>query len=143
MATTNSRIQIAALQFLNPLLSDSIIISIAYMLFKMLLRLTIERAAVNCRVKKNRKRKKTFLFLSPTQFPIQGQWWSNVATQWSHCLQCLQRSGYSMWQIVQYFDSTKNTISSSSVLFYGVLYVWLLVFYSNMSDIPISSSINI
>ena len=53
-------------------------------------------------------------FLSPTQLPIQGQWWSWVATQWSHYLQCLHLRGYSMWQIVQYLYSMKRTTSSSS-----------------------------
>ena len=53
-------------------------------------------------------------FLSPTQLPIHGQWWSWVATQWSHYLQCLHLKGCSMWQMVQYLYSMKRTTSSSS-----------------------------
>lgn len=53
-------------------------------------------------------------FLSPTQLPIQGQWWSWVATQWSQYLQCLHLKGYSMWHIVQYLYSMNRTTSSSS-----------------------------
>ncbi len=77
------------------------------------------KAKVNCKVYAIRNKKNTYRFLSPTQFPIHGQWWSKVATQWSQCLQCLHLKGYSMWQIVQYFDSTKSIISSGS---YSVIY---------------------
>ena len=35
------------------------------------------------------------LFFSPMQFPTQSQWWSNVATQFRHNLQCFARRGIS------------------------------------------------
>jgi len=28
---------------------------------------------------------------TPTQLLIQGQWWSNLSTQWLQVLQCLER----------------------------------------------------
>ncbi len=37
---------------------------------------------------------KAGLFFSPTQFPTSRQWWSKVATQRLHFLQCFVRSGY-------------------------------------------------
>ena len=36
-----------------------------------------------------------------TQFPTQGQWWSNVATQWSHTEQCLDLRGFFIRQVQQ------------------------------------------
>ena len=55
----------------------------------------------------HRQQQKYLRFLSPTQLPIQGQWWSQVDTHLLQFLQCLDLRGCSMVHTVQYLSSTQ------------------------------------
>lgn len=48
-----------------------------------------------------RKHQKNLWFLSPTQFPSQGQWWSYRRTQRPQSSQCLARNGCNIAQYPQ------------------------------------------
>lgn len=41
------------------------------------------------------------------QFATQGQWWSNLATQWLHTEQCLDLKGLLTKQVEQNVDGSK------------------------------------
>lgn len=50
------------------------------------------------------------------QFPTQGQWWSNLATQRSQTLQCFDRIGRLTRHVEQNPCDSKPPLSASSIM---------------------------
>ena len=49
-------------------------------------------------------------FNAPTQFPIHGQWWSNLAMHLSHIEQCLERTGFLIKHVLQNTRESKHPL---------------------------------
>ena len=49
-------------------------------------------------------------FNAPTQFPIHGQWWSNLAMHLSHIEQCLDRTGFLIKHVLQNMRESKHPL---------------------------------
>ena len=55
----------------------------------------------------------------PTQLSIQGQWWSNLATQRLQMEQCFERMGRRIRQVLQNWFSDRVCVSASSRMNWG------------------------